>query len=79
MPTLQEDRLLDCRRTLCPVPVIRARHAIDELLPGQILKVLTTDPGSWADFPAFARNTGHELLHASKEDGEYIYYLRKAG
>ncbi len=79
---LKEDQILDCRRTLCPVPVIRTKHAMDDLQPGQVLKVIATDPGSWADFPAFSRNTGHELLGAfkngDKNGDEYVYYLRKA-
>ncbi|MBI4494397.1 MAG: sulfurtransferase TusA family protein [Chloroflexi bacterium] len=73
------DRTLDCRGTLCPVPIIQARQALDALAPGQVLQVLATDLGSKADFPAFARHTGHELLAAREQDGTFIYYLRKAG
>ncbi len=73
------DRTLDCRGTLCPVPVIQAKEALDALEPGQVLEVLATDLGSQADFPAFARNTGHELLATRQQDGSFVYYLRKAG
>ena len=76
---LQVDEVLDCRNTYCPVPVIRLRQAIDKLEPGKVIKVLATDPGSQADFPAFARNTGHKLLESAVNDGVFEYYFRRAG
>jgi tRNA 2-thiouridine synthesizing protein A len=71
------DRVLDCRGTLCPMPVIRLRQAIDALEPGAVIQLIATDPASVNDMPAFARNTGHELLSSSARDGEYEFYFRK--
>ncbi len=71
------DRTLDCRGTLCPVPIIRARQELDSLDPGQVLEVLATDLGAKADFPAFARNTGHALVAAEEREGVFIFYLKK--
>lgn len=73
------DRVVDSRGTFCPVPIIEAKEALDSMEPGQVLEVLSTDLGSRADFPAFARNTGHQLLATEDRDGAYVYYLRKAG
>jgi tRNA 2-thiouridine synthesizing protein A len=72
------DHELDCRGTLCPMPVIRLRQAIDAIEAGAVIRVLATDPASVNDMPAFARNTGHELLSASGEGGVYEYFFRKA-
>jgi TusA-related sulfurtransferase len=72
------DRVLDCQGTLCPMPVIRLRQAIDGMQAGQVVKVLATDPASLQDMPAFARNTGHELLHSGGSGGVYEFYFRKA-
>jgi tRNA 2-thiouridine synthesizing protein A len=72
------DRVLDCQGTLCPMPVIRLRQAIDDMPVGQVVKVLATDPASVQDMPAFARNTGHELLHSGGSGGVYEFYFRKA-
>jgi tRNA 2-thiouridine synthesizing protein A len=72
------DHELDCRGTLCPMPVIRLRQAIDAIEAGAVIRVLATDPASVNDMPAFARNTGHELLSASSEGGVYEYFFRKA-
>ena len=71
------DHELDCRGTLCPMPIIRLRQAIDEIEPGAVIRVLATDPASVNDMPAFARNTGHELISSSRRDGVYEYFFRK--
>jgi tRNA 2-thiouridine synthesizing protein A len=74
---ISHDRILDCRGTLCPMPVIRLRQTLDAMEPGQVVRVLATDPASTGDMPAFARNTGHELLHASADNGIFEYLFRK--
>ena len=79
MTNFAADHVLDCKNTLCPMPVIRLRQAIDDMLPGQVVKVLATDPASVQDMPAFARNTGHELLQSGASGGVYEFYFRKAG
>jgi len=71
------DSELDCKGLLCPLPVYRTSQAMGRLAPGQVLKVECTDPGSLADFPAFARQRGHALLSASALDGVQVFYLRK--
>ncbi len=72
------DRTLDVKGLTCPLPVIRARKAIEELGVGQVLEVVATDPGSLADFQAWTKNTGHELLLAEEREGVYRYHIRRA-
>jgi TusA-related sulfurtransferase len=76
---LKVDETVDCVGTFCPVPIIRARDAIRRMSPGQILEVVATDPGSLGDFPAFSRNTGHELIRTDNSEKTYRYYIRVAG
>jgi tRNA 2-thiouridine synthesizing protein A len=71
------DHVLDCSGTLCPMPVVRLREEIEKIAVGQVIKVIATDPASVNDMPAFARNTGHELLETVKGPGFYEYYFRK--
>ena len=71
------DYVIDCRNTLCPLPVVRLRQEIDKAAVGKVLRVLATDPASVQDMPAFARNTGHELLYTTRNDGVYEFYFRK--
>ncbi|MBI3177198.1 MAG: sulfurtransferase TusA family protein [Chloroflexi bacterium] len=77
MTTLQEDKLLDCSGMLCPVPVIKTSKAIKEMQVGQVLKMVSTDPGAPPDMVAWARQTGNELLDSHQEGKQYVFYFRK--
>ncbi len=77
MSQLTEDRVLDARGLLCPMPVVKAAKEMHALTPGQVLKVLATDRGSLADMPAWAEDTGNELLAHHEEEGTYVFYFRK--
>jgi TusA-related sulfurtransferase len=76
---IQEHLTLDARGLLCPMPIVKANKEIKTLAAGQILKILATDRGAIADFPAWADDTGHELMSWREEgDGTLVFYIRKA-
>ncbi len=75
---VKPDRLLDCRGLLCPMPIINTKRELATLAVGQVLEVLATDPGSKRDMPAFAKNTGNELLDATEEGQVFHYLIRKS-
>ena len=77
MTTLQADKELDCSGMLCPVPVIKTSKAIKEIQVGQVLKMVSTDPGAPPDMVAWARQTGNELLDSHQEDKKYIFYFKR--
>lgn len=77
MNDLKEDRLLDARGLLCPMPVVKAAKEIKSLDAGQVLKVIATDRGAIADFPAWASDTGNPLLEWHEEDGALAFWFRK--
>jgi tRNA 2-thiouridine synthesizing protein A len=68
---------LDTRGLNCPLPILKAKKALAEMFSGEVLKVVSTDPGSARDFQAFARQTGNELLEQSTEGDEFTHYLRR--
>jgi tRNA 2-thiouridine synthesizing protein A len=68
---------LDTRGLNCPLPILKAKKALADMVSGDILKVVATDPGSMRDFQAFARQTGNELVEQQSVDAEYIHYLRR--
>jgi tRNA 2-thiouridine synthesizing protein A len=68
---------LDTRGLLCPLPILKAKKALAEMASGEVLKVVSTDPGSGGDFPAFARQTGNELVSQDTANGEFIHLLRR--
>lgn len=77
MATVTPDKVLDASGLNCPLPVLKTKKALEELQSGQILEVITTDPGAKADIPAFCNRTGHELIETVEEGGKIIFYLRK--
>jgi len=68
---------LDARGLSCPLPILRAKKAINGLEPDQTLKIIATDPGSVKDFEAFCKQTGNELLSSIEENNEFIYMIKK--
>jgi len=73
------DQVLDAKGLNCPLPILRAKKALKTMESGTTLEVLSTDPGSVADFAAFCRTTGNELVEQSDSDGVWVYLIRKAG
>ena len=72
------DKVLDAKGLNCPLPILKAKKALKDVPAGGTLEILATDPGSVADFQAFARQTGNELLEHSEEGGVYRFLLRKS-
>ena len=68
---------LDTRGLNCPLPILKAKKALSDMNPGQLLKVTSTDPGSMRDFQAFARQTGNELVEQASDNGEFVHLLRR--
>ncbi|MBI3230731.1 MAG: sulfurtransferase TusA family protein [Burkholderiales bacterium] len=68
---------LDTRGLNCPLPILKAKKALADMVSGQVLKVVATDPGSNRDFQAFARQTGNELVDQEAQGDEFIHYLRR--
>lgn len=74
MSTTQE---LDARGLNCPLPILRAKKALNGLQNGQVLRIRATDPGAVKDFDAFCKQTGNELVSSEQNSDEYIFHIRK--
>lgn len=78
MSKVIEDRVLDARGLMCPMPVVKASRELAVMQPGQVLKVIASDRAARTDFPAWVEDVGHELLHSGQEsDGTLVFYVRK--
>ena len=82
---MSEDRLeistesnLDACGLDCPLPLLKAKQALNKLDPGQVLSVVCTDPGSVRDFKVFSEQSGHALLESEEKNGKYYYWLKKS-
>ncbi|MCX6560228.1 MAG: sulfurtransferase TusA family protein [Candidatus Aminicenantes bacterium] len=61
----------------CPMPIIKTKKAIDGMAVGEVLKMISTDPGSVSDIQAWAAKTGQELIGHEETGGKYVFYIRK--
>lgn len=72
------DQVIDAKGLACPLPIIRAKKGLMGVEIGQVIEIVCTDPGSVADFQAFARSTGHELVESTQDGSEYRFWIRRA-
>jgi len=77
--TAMTERRLDATGLICPLPVLRARKALEALGPGDELVVLATDPAARNDLPAFCATAGHALLERWSEGEVLGFRIRKGG
>jgi len=69
---------LDTKGMNCPLPVLKAKKALKDLAAGDLLEVLSTDPGSVKDFDSFCLTTGNELMETDTgDDGVYTFTIKK--
>jgi tRNA 2-thiouridine synthesizing protein A len=79
MQDIKEHKLLDARGLLCPMPIVKAGKEMKTLPPGHILKILATDRGAIADVPAWADDSGNQLIEWHEEpDGTLVFFVRKS-
>ena len=71
------DKELDARGLNCPLPILRAKKALNDMQSGQVLKIVATDPGSVKDFQAFAKQTGNDLLQQAEAEKLFTFFLKR--
>ena len=74
---MEVDREIDTRGLNCPLPILKAKKSLNEMTSGQLLRVVSTDPGSIRDFQAFARQTGNELMEQETVGTDFIHVLKR--
>jgi len=77
MTEIQIDERLDACGLACPLPLLKAKQALNRLKPGQVLEVRATDAGSVRDFKAYADLSAHELLSTEEVDQVFIHIFRR--
>ena len=68
---------LDARGMKCPMPIVKTAQAMKTVVAGELLEVLATDPGATADFAAWSRSTGNDIVEQTIQDGVYRFVLRR--
>jgi TusA-related sulfurtransferase len=75
--SMQITKTLDLKGLSCPLPIVKTAQATKELASGDLIEALATDPGSVADFTAWCKATGNELVDQSEADGVFRFVIRK--
>lgn len=71
------DVFVDAKGLSCPMPIVKAKKAIDTLQSGQLMEVHTTDKGSMNDFQAWVKQSNHELIEAKEDKGVFKFIVKK--
>lgn len=75
---MEADEKLDACGLACPLPLLKAKQALNRMESGRVLEVVCTDQGSVRDFKVFCEQSGHTLLESSEQGGTYRYWLKKS-
>ncbi len=77
MIAMDNAKELDTRGLNCPLPILKTKKALADMVTGELLRVVSTDPGSTRDFQAFARQTGNELVEQTTLGADFVHLLRR--
>ena len=75
--SVNADIEIDLSGLECPMPLLKAKLALNRMQPQEVLKVVATDPGSEKDFYLFEKQSDHQILDFQKDDSAYFYWIRK--
>jgi len=77
LKTMQAAGSVDARGSACPGPLLEAKKGIGKVKVGEVLEVLSADPGTRKDIPAWAEKVGHDFLGVVEADGYDRLYVRR--
>jgi len=77
MATVSPDVILDTKGMICPLPVLKAKKAIDALMEGQVLGILSTDAATLSDIPRLVQRLGLDLIETREESDVIEFYIKK--
>lgn len=72
------NQTLDAKGLNCPLPVLKAKLALNKMQAGEILHVEATDPHSTIDFQAYCARSGHEIIKTEENDGIIEFFICRA-
>jgi tRNA 2-thiouridine synthesizing protein A len=76
-PAAPIEQTLDLKGLKCPLPVLKARRALQAMAPGDVLVVTATDPMAAIDIPHMAVETRNRLLAQGAQNGVLTFRIEK--
>ncbi len=77
MDNIKPDKTLDAKGLDCPMPLLKAKKAMDAMDSGQVLEIIGTDEGSKVDLPGWCERVGHSYLGVKEEATYFKFYIKK--
>ncbi len=74
---IKADKVMDLKGLPCPMPVVKISKGIKEVAVGQVVEAVTSDPGALADFPAWAKTSGNEIMKTEQEGKITRFFIRR--
>jgi len=59
------------------MPILKTKRAMDSLTSGQVLEMVSTDPGSANDLLSWCERTGNAIVGKEESGGVFTYYVKK--
>ena len=78
MPVVADEKI-DCLGLFCPMPIVKTREALQHMTAGQILEMISDDPGSEADMKSWSARTGNQLVEMERDGAVFRFFVRKTG
>ncbi len=75
---IEADQHIDAKGLNCPLPVLKAKVALNKMQAGEILHVEATDPHATIDFEAYCARTGHEIIRLNESDEVIDIFICRA-
>ena len=77
LAAIKANKVVDARGTSCPGPLLDTKIAITTIPVGGIVETMSSDEGSKADIPVWAKATGQEFLGVINEPGYDRIFVRR--
>jgi tRNA 2-thiouridine synthesizing protein A len=74
---IEFDFEVDASGLNCPLPLLRLKKALQEMVSGKVVKVIATDPAAHLDIGVYSEQTGHQIIEYFKDSNQQIFYIRK--
>ena len=73
------EKIIDCRGLACPLPVVNAKKAAEELGSGDVLAVMVDNEIAVQNLPRFAEHKGFGVSAEKKGEKEYVVTMNISG
>ncbi len=69
--------IYDLKGLNCPLPALKAKRRLADMLPSQQIWLETTDPLAVIDIPAFCQDQGHRLVTSESMTGGHRFLVER--